>query len=200
MRTEMNVHACLYTVQFTCGSQGSWTTSHFNSAMNLHCYSSSDPQAENASVLYDDHFDTVNLWQRGDQHTPLPTCSSISPPDSGCLVCVDQIVYAVCRNLTEKVITMEAGVAYVKISKDECPWLLGDATVQSATESPLSTIQSTDSAGTNPGTWEWWQIFIPILLLLLIAAPMVYCIWRKWCKTSELLTMAKVNKSYVQPN
>ncbi|XP_044056037.1 uncharacterized protein LOC122877909 isoform X2 [Siniperca chuatsi] len=96
--------------------------------MNLSCFSSSDPAAVNANLVYDEDTESGDLWSRSSQDVPLPLCSSSSPPpDSRCLVCWDQIVFAVCRSLTDGVkIIMEAVGAQVKISKSGCPKLPSD--------------------------------------------------------------------------
>ncbi|CAK6980458.1 uncharacterized protein LOC122989328 isoform X2 [Scomber scombrus] len=141
--------------------------------MSLICFLALGIIAPNVDVLYDDKYDTGHLWMKNGS---LPACSSTSPPSpSSCEVCLQQEVYAVCRDLMQDAdLRMEAAGQPITIKKSKCPWLLGDATVQSATEYPLSTIQRTDSAGTNPGTWEWWQIFIPILFLLLFVFMVFY--------------------------
>ena len=88
--------------------------------MGLSCFNSSEPHAVNAILLYNDIFREGSLWKRGRQDIPLPRCSHpISPPpDTRCLVCVEQKVYAVCRNLTETVkMVMEADGDNVVISE-----------------------------------------------------------------------------------
>ncbi|CAK6979621.1 uncharacterized protein LOC122877909 isoform X2 [Scomber scombrus] len=94
----------------------------------LSCFTSSDPGSENASHLYDENNDVGHLWRRESQHFPLPPCLPLPspPPDSRCLVCRDQAVYAVCRNLTDGVkMIMEAKDGWmlrkVKISQADCP-------------------------------------------------------------------------------
>ena len=88
--------------------------------MKFSCFSSSDQRAVNATQLYNDNSAEGSLWMRGRQDIPLPRCSHpISPPpDTRCLVCVEQKVYAVCRNLTETVkMVMEADGDNVVISE-----------------------------------------------------------------------------------
>lgn len=86
----------------------------------MHCFNSSDPAAVNATVMYDFNDDNENLWSRSSPDVPLPPCSSPSstPLDSQCIVCLDQIVHAVCRGLADGVkVMMEAGGDRVKISE-----------------------------------------------------------------------------------
>lgn len=78
--------------------------------MDVTCFSSADPAARNATRLYDGDVETGDLWFRDDLSTPLPACSSVSYNASPCTVCVDQIVHAVCRNLTEGVRMVMEGV------------------------------------------------------------------------------------------
>eukprot|EP00064_Thunnus_orientalis_P017901 superscaffoldBa00003940_g17987 len=86
--------------------------------MEFSCFSSSDPHAVNAIKLYDDKAHKGNLWMRGGQDIPLPRCSSISPEDGSCLVCLEQKVYAVCRNLKAGVkLMMERDGHNVEISE-----------------------------------------------------------------------------------
>jgi len=137
------------------------------------CFSSSAPRAVNAILLYDDNVADGDLWTRGGQDIPLPPCSTISPLDGRCLVCLDhqdQSVYAVCRNLMDGVkMVMEAEGEQVKISESECPKPPSD------------------------DTWKWWQIFILILLLIIIAVLVVYGLWKK-CST-KCLTRVKEEKA-----
>ena len=86
--------------------------------MEFSCFSSSDPHAVNAYKLYDDKVAEGQLWMRSDQNIPLPRCSTISPQTDGCLVCLEQKVYAVCRNLMDGVkLVMEAEGKHVEISE-----------------------------------------------------------------------------------
>lgn len=67
----------------------------------MYCFKTSDQNALNATLLYDDNFHSGDLWRRDNLQTPLPLCSSSSGPHSPCLVCRSQPdVYAVCFNLT----------------------------------------------------------------------------------------------------
>lgn len=138
--------------------------------MELSCFSSSDPHAVNATQLYDDNVAEGNLWMRGGQNS-LPLCPPISPPlDGRCLVCLEQKVYAVCRNLMAGVkMVMEAEGEHVKISESECPKPPSD------------------------DTWKWWQIFI--LLIIIISVLVVYGLWKKCSKTSKCLTRVKEEKA-----
>lgn len=83
------------------------------------CFTSSVPAAVNASLMFDDNDDKGNLWTRSSVDVPLPSCSSSSPPpDSKCLVCLDRVVHAVCRNLMDGAeVMMEAGERPVTISE-----------------------------------------------------------------------------------
>ncbi|XP_067452201.1 uncharacterized protein [Thunnus thynnus] len=158
--------------------KGLTCTFTLSSKTGLRCFNSSGPLAEKATVLFDFHSNHVNLWNRGDPHTPLPPCSSISSfPNSSCLVCLDhqdhqdQSVYVVCCNLANNVeVKMEAGDNNVKISEFECPKPPSD------------------------DTWKWWQIFI-LILLIIIAVLVVYGLWKKCCKTSKCLTRVKEEKA-----
>ena len=86
--------------------------------MEFSCFSSSDPRAVNADQLYDDNIAEGNLWMRGGQGIPLPRCSPISPLDGRCLVCLEQKVYAVCRNLMAGVkMVMEGEGHNIEISE-----------------------------------------------------------------------------------
>lgn len=87
--------------------------------MDFTCFSSSDPAAHRASLLFDFYNDDENLWSRSSSDVPLPSCSSSPPPpDSRCLVCVQHAVSAVCRNLADGVkVMLEAGADQVQISK-----------------------------------------------------------------------------------
>lgn len=75
----------------------------FSLRMNLRCFSSTDPAAVNASLVYDDNVSSGSLYEREDQQIPLPLCSSSSlPPSSRCLVCrADALVHVVCSNLVK---------------------------------------------------------------------------------------------------
>ena len=85
--------------------------------MVFRCFSSSDPRAVNAIKLYYDKVHKGHVWMRGGQNS-LPLCSSISPEDGSCLVCLEQKVYAVCRNLKAGVkLVMEADGHNVEISE-----------------------------------------------------------------------------------
>ncbi|XP_078024747.1 uncharacterized protein LOC117250933 isoform X1 [Epinephelus lanceolatus] len=115
------------------------------------CFSSSDPAAMNATLLFDLDNDDENLWTRSSHGGPLPLCSSpSSPPDSLCWVCLEQKVYAVCHNLTDGVkIMMEAGGVSVDLLKSDCP--------------------KPPSDGDDGASKSWLlAIIIPILLLLLL--------------------------------
>ncbi|KAM8745496.1 uncharacterized protein AB9X84_016701 isoform 3-T4 [Acanthopagrus schlegelii] len=97
----------------------------------MNCYSSSDPAAENATIVYDFNVHQGDFWSRGVedvQDQPLPHCSSTSlPRETQCTVCLDKVVYAVCRKLKDDVVlTMEALERHIKISKSDCPKLLSD--------------------------------------------------------------------------
>ncbi|KAM8745493.1 uncharacterized protein AB9X84_016701 isoform 1-T2 [Acanthopagrus schlegelii] len=101
----------------------------------MNCYSSSDPAAENATIVYDFNVHQGDFWSRGVedvQDQPLPHCSSTSlPRETQCTVCLDKVVYAVCRKLKDDVVlTMEALERHIKISKSDCPKLLSDAAPQ----------------------------------------------------------------------
>ncbi|KAF1385264.1 hypothetical protein PFLUV_G00105920 [Perca fluviatilis] len=90
----------------------------------MDCFRSDAPAAQRASLLYEENNDDGNLWTRTSQDAPLPLCSSSHPPDSSCLVCTNQTVFVVCRNLTKGVkVMMEAGTDQVLLSKSECPEL-----------------------------------------------------------------------------
>ncbi|TDH08984.1 hypothetical protein EPR50_G00103360 [Perca flavescens] len=88
----------------------------------MDCFRSYDQAAQRASLLYDSNHDNGALWTRTNQDAPLPLCSSSHPPDSSCLVCTNQTVFVVCRNLTKGVkVMMEAGTDQVFISKSDAP-------------------------------------------------------------------------------
>ncbi|KAK2835064.1 hypothetical protein Q5P01_015548 [Channa striata] len=89
------------------------------------CFNTPDPAAVNATKLYDYNNDDGDLWNRQSQ---LPPCSSSpSPPEFLCLVCLQIMVYAVCRNLTNGVeMVMEGVGVHINIVKSECPKLLSD--------------------------------------------------------------------------
>lgn len=94
----------------------------FPLSLRMNCYSSSDPAAENATIVYDFNVHQGDFWSRGVedvQDQPLPHCSSTSlPRETQCAVCLDQVVYAVCRKLKDGVVlTMEALERHIKISK-----------------------------------------------------------------------------------
>ncbi|XP_062280761.1 uncharacterized protein LOC133985181 isoform X2 [Scomber scombrus] len=152
------------------------TTSKAANPKMLSCHCATDPIIRVVDVLYDYNNDDDNLWM---SNGSLPFCSSTSPPSaSSCVVCVRQGVYAVCGHLMQAVkLVMEASGRQIEIIKSECPWLLGDATVQSATESPAI----------NPDTTGQWPIIIPILLILLFLffLLMGYCIFKRNRNTSE---------------
>ncbi|XP_078114372.1 uncharacterized protein LOC144523000 isoform X2 [Sander vitreus] len=124
----------------------------------MDCYSSYAPAALRASLLYDNNNDDGTLWTRTSQDAPLPLCSSSHPPDSSCLVCSNQTVFVMCRNLTKGVkVMMEAGTDQVPLSKSECPELFSD----DAPQSQLAVIIS--------------SILIPFILILLIIIGGVFC-------------------------
>ncbi|XP_049443672.1 uncharacterized protein LOC125895673 isoform X4 [Epinephelus fuscoguttatus] len=126
------------------------------------CFSSSDPAAVNATLLFDLDNDDENLWTRSSHGGPLPLCSSpSSPPDFPCWVCLEQKVYAVCRNLTDGVkMMMEAGGVSVDLLKSDCPKPSSDGD-GGASESQLL------------------AIIIPILLLIIIFIGVLLYIFRK---------------------
>ncbi|XP_039667130.1 uncharacterized protein LOC120565391 isoform X4 [Perca fluviatilis] len=125
----------------------------------MDCFRSDGPAAQRASVLYDYNNDDGNLWTRTSQDAPLPLCSSSHPPDSSCLVCLNQTVFVVCRNLTKGVkVMMEAGTDQVLLSKSECP-------EPPSVDAPQSQL----------------AVIIPsILLILIIIIGGVFC--RKRCR------------------
>lgn len=87
------------------------------------CFSSSDPTAVNALKVYDNTNDYEDLWNRNNN---LPQCSSsLPPPDSLCLVCLQIMVYVVCSNLTNGVeIVMEGVGVHINIVKSSKKLLL----------------------------------------------------------------------------
>ncbi|CAK6974929.1 uncharacterized protein LOC122989328 isoform X3 [Scomber scombrus] len=135
--------------------------------MSLSCLRAFLPTTINYIKLYDDNTDIGHYWMG---HGTPPDCSSTSPPSpSSCVVCLQQWVYAVCSDLPQPVkLVMEASSQPLEILKSDCPRLLGDSMVQSATESQLS----------SPDMRERWLIFIPIFIFLITL--MVYCIWKKY--------------------
>ncbi|XP_067452203.1 uncharacterized protein [Thunnus thynnus] len=152
--------------------KGLTCTFTLSSKTGLRCFNSSGPLAEKATVLFDFHSNHVNLWNRGDPHTPLPPCSSISSfPNSSCLVCLDhqdhqdQSVYVVCCNLANNVeVKMEAGDNNVKISEFECP------------KPPSDDIHS----GQLPAGVNIYLIFIIIIIIIIIIAGVVgYKYWKR---------------------
>ncbi|KAF3690505.1 hypothetical protein EXN66_Car006178 [Channa argus] len=94
--------------------------------MNLTCYSSKDPAAENFRLVFDHNSDHENLCTRGDLQAPLPFCSSSAlHPDSHCLVCrSDGLVYILIRDLAKGAnVMMEAlGQVPIKRSADQLSW------------------------------------------------------------------------------
>lgn len=76
--------------------------------MNLTCFSSLEPSALNATKVFDFNNDHEDLWLREAQ---LPLCTScLAPPQLLCLVCLQTLVYVVCRNLTAHVSPVMEGV------------------------------------------------------------------------------------------
>ncbi|KAK5619298.1 hypothetical protein CRENBAI_015525 [Crenichthys baileyi] len=73
--------------------------------MNSTCFTSSNPAAVNATIVYDFNSDHESLWEKPDLQAPLPFCSSSAPSlvDSACLVCRELKVFAVCRSLPDGV-------------------------------------------------------------------------------------------------
>ncbi|MEQ2237596.1 hypothetical protein ILYODFUR_024684 [Ilyodon furcidens] len=79
--------------------------------MNSTCFTSSNPAAVNANIVYDFNSDHESLWEKPDLQASLPLCNSSAPSsvDSACLVCREQKVFAVCRSLPDGVkVVMEA--------------------------------------------------------------------------------------------
>ncbi|XP_039667129.1 uncharacterized protein LOC120565391 isoform X3 [Perca fluviatilis] len=139
------------------GAFGSFPHTEAGDRERMDCYSSDDINAMKATLVFDDNNDDGNLWTRTSQDAPLPLCSSSHPPDSSCLVCTNQTVFVVCRNLTKGVkVMMEAGTDQVLLSKSECP----DPPSVDAPQSLLAVI-------------------IPFILLILIIGG-VFC--RKRCR------------------
>lgn len=94
----------------------------FPLSLRMDCYNSSDPAAVNATIVYDFHVHHRDFWSRNIedvQDQPLLHCSSTDlPRETQCTVCLDHVVYAVCRKLKDRVVlTMEALQHPIKISK-----------------------------------------------------------------------------------
>lgn len=77
----------------------------------LRCLQAADSNLHQVEVLYQTEVDDGNLWERTGV---TPPCSSVSPPPSRCLVCVQKTVYAVCNNLTSD-LTMEGEGRHIPV-------------------------------------------------------------------------------------
>ncbi|XP_056234866.1 uncharacterized protein LOC130171086 [Seriola aureovittata] len=132
------------------------------SRMDLKCFSAANPAAENASLLYSLKNDHVNYWVRNNPNIPLPICSSLTPTDSTCQVCLKEKVFVACRNLTDSIgVVMEVdGLGFpVDLEKSECPTLSEDLP-------------------------PWRLLLIIIVFLILIAICSVLCYkYNKGCKS-----------------
>ncbi|XP_078802332.1 uncharacterized protein LOC105353982 isoform X2 [Oryzias latipes] len=116
-------HPLFFSFSFNGGSQKCRTTIDKTIIeMDVSCFTSADSAARNATRLYNGDVDTGDFWFRDDLSAPLPACSPFSFATSPCTVCVDQLVHAVCRNLSAGVRMVMEGVGVnVPISEDGCP-------------------------------------------------------------------------------
>eukprot|EP00064_Thunnus_orientalis_P020846 superscaffoldBa00005977_g20996 len=92
--------------------------------MSLSCLRATDPNITNVIKLYDDESHSGHLWFG---NSALPDCSSTSPPSpSSCVVCLQQVIYAVCSDLLPTVkLVMEAPGQQINIIKsDTWEWWL----------------------------------------------------------------------------
>ncbi|KAM4549238.1 uncharacterized protein PAE49_017179 isoform 3-T5 [Odontesthes bonariensis] len=90
--------------------------------MDLTCFNTSGPFAQNASLLYDANNDEENLWQRNGSAS-LPPCSEPYSFLYQCLVCqVVDSVYVVCNNPTDGVkVILEGGSHPIETVRSDCP-------------------------------------------------------------------------------
>ncbi|XP_023810203.1 uncharacterized protein LOC111947384 [Oryzias latipes] len=109
------------------------------------CYKSTDPAALNASLLYDDHSASGELWKRDDLQKPLPPCSDIIDAlfNGPCEVCRGEQVFAVCRNLSESVDLRMEGSSNIQISRCECDQLIQKAETPTAAPTAAPTADPT---------------------------------------------------------
>ncbi|XP_078802333.1 uncharacterized protein LOC105353982 isoform X4 [Oryzias latipes] len=124
--------------------------------MDISCFTSADSAARNATRLYNGDVDTGDFWFRDDLSAPLPAYSSVSYATTQCTVCVDQLVHAVCRNLSAGVRMVMEGVGVnVPISEDGCPQI-------------------------PPVDDPKWRIgiFISIICLFFLIAAVLFQFWR----------------------
>ncbi|TKS75216.1 Ras-related protein [Collichthys lucidus] len=93
----------------------------FNAVQDwMDCFSSADPDAMKATLLYDFNNDKDDLWYRDDTARPLESCFPLRPRHSPCTACLhDRTVYAMCDGLADGVrVVMEAMVGAVGKSVD----------------------------------------------------------------------------------
>ncbi|KAI9523923.1 hypothetical protein NQZ68_022556 [Dissostichus eleginoides] len=134
--------------------------------MSLVCYGS--PNIGSVDQLY--AADTEEGYLYLGTGTP-PFCNSTSPPlPSGCVVCVNQFIHAVCGDLLKnETLVMEGSGKHIKLIKSVCPTLLGNAT-------------NADMSGNNVGAPQWLLPVGIIFLILAIAIIAVVCGRKYWTK------------------
>ncbi|KAK5619302.1 hypothetical protein CRENBAI_015529 [Crenichthys baileyi] len=116
---------------------------------HLRCLGSAGPTPKQVDQLYLTEAAEGALW---DSTGGTPSCSSISPPPpSRCLVCLQEMVYAVCNNVTSA-LTMEGDGNQIPITESECPVFMK----------------------TDPPQHLLWLLIIPIFIII---AAVVY--WKR---------------------
>ncbi|XP_028259127.1 uncharacterized protein LOC114434260 [Parambassis ranga] len=128
------------------------------------CLSSSDTQARNTSIVYDEANDNKHLWKKPNLQDPLPPCSSTSPPPANrCIVCMNQIVHAVCNEVVQNLkLIMETGENNVPFSDSACP----------ALHSPNTTTNVSPGPGLSPSV-----IPTVIVIVLVGVLVMILIVW-----------------------
>ncbi|KAK5869435.1 hypothetical protein PBY51_024151 [Eleginops maclovinus] len=93
--------------------------------MSFSCLRSCNPNIHSVDHLYDGSTENGSLYSGSG--TP-PFCNSTTPPPfSGCVVCFEQCIHAVC-DYVQKNLVMEGSGKPIALIKGECPTLLGKAT------------------------------------------------------------------------